>query len=272
MSETPVLPLSLAAVAILLAVVLYALYRASRRSQQAWLESATYEDEDFERSVPLLVATARGAAPVRREASIFDDVGRHDAGVPAHDDGPPFPRGPAAIVMPSPAGDAVERTAFAPAPEPAAPPPPPPPIAAEYVRRSVPRPVRSPAPPPAPVRQPREDGTLRLLPGRFEVIASCDGLPAELRFVSVSPGDSTVITFGRVPGETYRHVQLPVPTVSREHARLTYADGSWRLTNLSATNPTLVNGIPLAAHGDEHLLRDGDRIEMGEVVFRFRAG
>jgi hypothetical protein len=46
----------------------------------------------------------------------------------------------------------------------------------------------------------------------------------------------------------------------------------WRLENLSATNPVVVNGKPLAAGespGCSVLLDEGDRIEMGEVVFRF---
>ena len=45
----------------------------------------------------------------------------------------------------------------------------------------------------------------------------------------------------------------------------------WSLVNLSATNPAIVNGMPLAGEGSTVVLREGDRIEMGEVVFRFRA-
>ena len=46
----------------------------------------------------------------------------------------------------------------------------------------------------------------------------------------------------------------------------------WRLENLSATNPVVVNGKALAADGSDAgsvPLGEGDRIEMGEVVFRF---
>jgi hypothetical protein len=264
MPETSLLSISLTAVAVLLAVVLYALHRAARRSEEERLEAAI-DEEDFDRAVPLLVGTARSSAhPVRREASMFDDAARRPHAATPIDEAPPFPRQAPSLVVPSANGDAVERGSFI---APAELPPPP---AAEPARR--PAVARAPRPAAPAPRVPREDGTLRLLPGRFEVIASCDGLPAELRFVSVTPSEATVITFGRVPGEAYRHVQLPVPTVSREHARLVYDEGYWRLTNLSATNPTLVNGAPLPAHGGEHVLRDGDRIEMGEVVFRFRAG
>jgi predicted component of type VI protein secretion system len=52
---------------------------------------------------------------------------------------------------------------------------------------------------------------------------------------------------------------------------MTLEDKDWRLTNLSDTNPVSVNGKPLGADQGSVILRDGDRIEMGEVVFRFRA-
>jgi hypothetical protein len=129
------------------------------------------------------------------------------------------------------------------------------------------------------------DGTLQFLPGRLEVIAGRDA-GHEIRFVRTPGPDGTRVTFGRAEGAPYRHIQLREPTVSRTHARMTLevgprngADAStntprWRLENLSATNPVVVNGNPLAADESEQccvMLEDGDRIEMGEVVFRFRA-
>jgi len=135
------------------------------------------------------------------------------------------------------------------------------------------------------------DGTLQFLPGRLEVIAGRDA-GQEIRFVRTPGPDGTKVTFGRAEGAPYRHVQLREPTVSRAHACMmldarttaaTPGDGRagsngasatprWRLENLSATNPVVVNGRPLAA--DESpasiaVLAEGDRIEMGEVVFRF---
>ena len=128
------------------------------------------------------------------------------------------------------------------------------------------------------------DGTLQFLPGRLEVIAGRDA-GQEIRFVRTPGPDGTRVTFGRAEGAPYRHVQLREPTVSRAHARMTLdapagnaprglADGGghWRLENLSATNPVVVNGKPLAADGSTAgvvPLGEGDRIEMGEVVFRF---
>ena len=125
------------------------------------------------------------------------------------------------------------------------------------------------------------DGTLQFLPGRLEVIAGRDA-GQEIRFVRTPGPDGTRVTFGRAEGAPYRHVQLREPTVSRAHARMTLETGSgsdgrsnasgWRLENLSATNPVVVNGRPLATDGGDGcsvMLGEGDRIEMGEVVFRF---
>jgi len=130
------------------------------------------------------------------------------------------------------------------------------------------------------------DGTLQFLPGRLEVIAGRDA-GQEIRFVRTPGPDGTRVTFGRAEGAPYRHVQLREPTVSRAHARMTLDLGvagedrdsrssgmGWRLENLSATNPVVVNGRPLATDGGDSamvVLREGDRIEMGEVVFRFHA-
>jgi len=128
------------------------------------------------------------------------------------------------------------------------------------------------------------DGTLQFLPGRLEVIAGRDS-GQEIRFVRTPGPDGTRVTFGRAEGPPYRHIQLREPTVSRSHARMTLETDSpepggprsaaaahWRLENLSATNPVVVNGHALGADGSTACsveLVEGDKIEMGEVVFRF---
>jgi hypothetical protein len=132
------------------------------------------------------------------------------------------------------------------------------------------------------------DGTLQFLPGRLEIAAGRDA-GHEIRFVRTAGPDGTCITFGRAEGAPYRHVQLREPTVSRAHARMALesANGGplsitpsnagpsrWRLENHSATNPVIVNGKALDPEGGPRasvILSEGDRIEMGEVAFVFRA-
>lgn len=124
------------------------------------------------------------------------------------------------------------------------------------------------------------DGTLQFLPGRLEIAAGRD-VGQEIRFVRTAGPDGTTVTFGRAEGAPYRHVQLREPTVSRKHARMVLHTGPsaagyprWQLENLSATNPVVVNGRTLGVEGSGEssvILSDGDRIEMGEVAFIFRA-
>ena len=132
------------------------------------------------------------------------------------------------------------------------------------------------------------DGTLQFLPGRLEIAAGRDA-GHEIRFVRTAGPDGTIITFGRAEGAPYRHVQLREPTVSRAHARMALESlngtplslspsnvgaSRWRLDNMSTTNPVIVNGKPLDPEGGPRasvILSEGDRIEMGEVAFVFRA-
>ena len=113
------------------------------------------------------------------------------------------------------------------------------------------------------------EGTLQFLPGRLEISSGLD-TGREIRFVRVPGANGTEVTFGRNAGPLYRHIQLRDQTVSREHARLAFAVGNWTLTNLSQTNPVAHNGRILGL-AEEQPLGDGDRLEMGEVVFNFRS-
>ncbi|HZF67279.1 MAG TPA: FHA domain-containing protein [Gemmatirosa sp.] len=113
-----------------------------------------------------------------------------------------------------------------------------------------------------------DEGTLQFLPGRLEVVAGPDA-GREIRFIRPPGPEQPVITFGRSEGPAYAHVQLLARTVSRRHAQMTLVDEHWTLQNLSSTNPVTLNGRPLAPDEVAPLLVDGDRIEMGEVVFQF---
>jgi hypothetical protein len=114
------------------------------------------------------------------------------------------------------------------------------------------------------------DGTLQFLPGRLEIIDG-DDVGRDIRFVRTGVGtQGTEVTFGRADGPPYRHVQLRAATVSRRHALMSLDDGLWTIENISSTNPVIVNGGTLNEGDRSAPLHDGDRIELGEIVFRFR--
>ncbi|MFL5608115.1 MAG: FHA domain-containing protein [Gemmatimonadaceae bacterium] len=113
------------------------------------------------------------------------------------------------------------------------------------------------------------DEALQLLPGRLEVLSGL-ALQREIRFVRV-PGERPEVILGRDPSSSPQHVSLPSSTVSRQHARLDFSGGRWRLTNLSRTNPVVVNDEMLSNVQGHRALVDGDRIELGDVVLRFCA-
>ena len=72
------------------------------------------------------------------------------------------------------------------------------------------------------------------------------------------------ITIGRRPD---CDVVVANSQVSRRHAHITGGAGAFVIADLGSTNGTYVNGV----HVTEHVLKDGDRIELGEVVLRFHA-
>ncbi|MFN8580651.1 MAG: FHA domain-containing protein [Gemmatimonadaceae bacterium] len=202
---------------------------------------------------------------------------------------PAFTR-PAALAETAPYQRAVEQNGSAPAPAPVPYVParpeaqiaivPPPPVRAEYPplrlevggsmeRASYAAPdFRTPTVRIQPM--PGIDGTLQFLPGRLEIIEGSDS-GQEVRFVRTPGPDGTSVTFGRSEGPAYRHVTLNAATVSRLHARMVLDGKGWRLVNLSRTNPIVVNGRPIEGEGTQTVLNDGDRVEMGEVVFRYHS-
>lgn len=112
------------------------------------------------------------------------------------------------------------------------------------------------------------EGTLQLLPGRLEIVDGADQ-GQEIRFVRSRAG-TPEITFGRNNGPPLQHIQLRASTVSRKHARMRFQGKQWEISNLSLTNPVVLNGEELPTGNGGRPLHEGDRIEMGEVMFRFR--
>lgn len=113
------------------------------------------------------------------------------------------------------------------------------------------------------------DEPVQILPGRLRVLSG-DASGEDLRLFN-RLGEPPRIVVGRETGPPHRHITLRSPTVSRRHARMEFIDGHWTITNLSATNPVLVNDRVLAHDGATRTLSDGDRIELGEVALRFLA-
>lgn len=106
------------------------------------------------------------------------------------------------------------------------------------------------------------------LPGWLE-IATGPGKGEAIRFPRLESG-APDYTLGRGDGPPQTHIRLPVTSVSRQQARMHHENGRWQVVNLSRTNPTCVNGRTLNAPDGAHWLRDGDRVEMGDLVLRFR--
>jgi FHA domain-containing protein len=113
------------------------------------------------------------------------------------------------------------------------------------------------------------DEPVQILPGRLQILSG-EAAGEDLRLFS-RMGEPPQILVGRETGPAHRHITLHSPTVSRRHARMDFANGHWTITNLSATNPVLVNDRVLTNGGSAKRLSDGDRIELGEVALRFVA-
>jgi FHA domain len=111
--------------------------------------------------------------------------------------------------------------------------------------------------------------SVEILPGRLEVLSGETKL-REIRFVR-TPGEPPELILGRTSCLSPRTVELESDTVSRRHARFAYSNGHWAVTNLSRTNPVVVNDERIVDNSVERSLADGDRVELGEVVLRFRS-
>ena len=61
-------------------------------------------------------------------------------------------------------------------------------------------------------------------------------------------------------------------TVSRKQAKIIFADGQYTIINYApeSSNPTELNGRHLAVN-ESQVLKDGDKISMGEVTLLYHA-
>lgn len=118
-----------------------------------------------------------------------------------------------------------------------------------------------------------QSGTVKVMPGWFEVIGGVELKEIRLMRPSGISEDQLEFTFGRKPGDTITHIQLNDPTVSSNQAKLQYKDNQFILINIPDPNDpdrnsTLLNGESMNAN-EERVIQEGDTIEMGHVKLVF---
>ena len=111
-----------------------------------------------------------------------------------------------------------------------------------------------------PAAPPAGNGSGAPVAGRALLTVVIDGVPGK----TYAPEKDRVV-IGRLPESD---VVLSDPGASREHAEIRRVGGAFVVSDLGATNATLVNGAPVG----EHALADGDRITIGSTVLEFRRG
>ena len=152
-------------------------------------------------------------------------------------------------------------------------------------------PKESPAPPPAPARQgprivqapldfssweeqaPKREAIPESGGGEETIVLSVAGRSLPPTLVSREREDLPAIRLeneltiiGKMPGAA--DAILPLPTVSRVHARIRRKEGEYYLCDLNSRNGTSVNGQLLAAD-QEWQLADQDEIDFAEAGYRF---
>jgi len=120
-----------------------------------------------------------------------------------------------------------------------------------------------------PTQEAIQAGTVKVMPGRFEVKGGVD--LKEIRLVRPRGVSDHQIeyTFGRLQGDPTRHIQLSDPTVSSRQARLKYGSEGYTFINIPDPadpdrNATLLNGAAMKAD-EPRVLKEGDVIRMGTV-------
>jgi FHA domain len=107
--------------------------------------------------------------------------------------------------------------------------------------------------------RPEPDSGLTVAGGMATIMErSLESAPV-LRLVTGSSVAETTMSGARAGRGPVELVLPNVPTVSREHARFTFSDGRWWITNQGRNGLTL-NGAPVAG---EQPLNDGDTIRWG---------
>jgi hypothetical protein len=112
-------------------------------------------------------------------------------------------------------------------------------------------------------------GTVKVMPGRFEVAGGTELKEIRLIRPSGVPDHRLEYTFGRLAGDRITHVQLNDSTVSSSQARLKFREGKYTLINIPDPNDpdrnaTILNNEEMKAD-EGRALSEGDTIQMGHV-------
>jgi pSer/pThr/pTyr-binding forkhead associated (FHA) protein len=124
-----------------------------------------------------------------------------------------------------------------------------------------------PAPKAAPARTEKlSEAEARALAGRPKT-EKIPSKPAQLTVLTGDKkGEDIYLVTENTIGSEKGNIRLKDRGVSGEHARINFVGNKYILTNVSLTNPTMVNGK--AVDGDQEL-KDKDEILMGTVKFKF---
>jgi hypothetical protein len=104
----------------------------------------------------------------------------------------------------------------------------------------------------------------RVAPERTVEVPS---IPAQLEVLNgPSKGEKFILQKQNIIGREAGDLTLGDPTVSAEHAQITFKNKRYVLSNKSLTNPTKVNKVTVEALQE---LNDGDEIVMGAIKLKF---
>ena len=148
-------------------------------------------------------------------------------------------------------------SARTPSPPPARTPPPPPPPPAYAPEATAMMPIAEMPPPPPPAALEPAGSTVVLAMPR---LIAMDGEEQVHEFV-LKPGQTSI---GRSPKN---NIQVPEDGVSRQHAQVIFGNDGYHLKDLGSQNGSNVNGQRVT----DHVLVDGDIVQIGTQKFLFRA-
>jgi hypothetical protein len=119
---------------------------------------------------------------------------------------------------------------------------------------------------PEPTRPITTEEMKRVAPAAPERTVEVPAVPAQLEVLNgPNKGEKYILKRQNMIGRDAGDLALGDPTVSGEHAQITFKNRKYVLTNKSLTNPTKVNKTTV----ETRELKDGDEIVMGAIKVKF---